>query len=399
MDKKFQQYTLGDFLDDADFCGWARSERPDLDDVYRDLLKMHPEQKAVFQRAGRLIELFDDAKSGADPVRKLQIWEEVHRIYEGQRKLAHYRQVFRYAAILTLFFATAALAGYLILEGDRDEFTIRAVQAYAETRLTLNDGRKIDIPSERAEIVYPAGGEQVEINGEPVVIQDGSVDPKQLNELIVPFGRQSKLVLADGTEVWLNAGSRLVFPSRFGKGKRKVQLQGEAFFIVTENKSKPFSVETNHSVISVLGTSFNVKAYPDEKTEETVLVEGSVRMNLGKSVFGEAVLLKPDQRIVAGYPARSYTIADVNVQNYTSWTGGMLTFKDEALSVVLTRIARFYNIRVRCEVADKDTRISGKLDLKQDYQRVLDALEPICQGEYSEKNGIVTFRLNKDDEP
>jgi len=394
MGKEFQQYTLEDFLEDADFCGWARSERPDLYGVYRDLLGRYPKQKDVFQKAARLVNLFEDEKLKTDPARKLQIWEEINRIYRQQKKSVGYKQLFRYAALLAVLFTTAALAWYFILSGNRNELTSWPVRDYAEIRLMLDDGREIDIPSEGAEVVYSRGGDQINVNGKSVPQGRETKNPG-LNQLIVPFGRQVKVVLADSTEVWLNAGSRLVYPSQFAENKRKVQLQGEAFFKVSKDKTRPFTVETSHSALKVLGTSFNLRAYPDEKTEETVLVEGSVSIHIGKSFFGEDVLLKPDQRIIAGYPDRSYSILEVDVHNYTSWTDGSLVFKEEPLSRVLGRIARFYNVRISCEDADENRKITGKLDLKQDYLRVLNALELISQGNYTEKNGTITFKLNE----
>lgn len=393
MERKFQHYTLEDFLEDADFCEWARSERPDLDGLYRDLLGRCPEQKDVFQKARRLINLFDDEKLKADPVRKLQIWEEINRIYARQGETVRFKLVFRYAAILAVLFTTATLAWYYISSGNRDEFTYWPVQDYAEIRLVIDDGREIDIPSDRSEIVYSRGGEQIEVNQELVVQGEKAEDPR-LNQLIVPFGKQAKVVFADGTEAWLNAGSRLVYPSQFAENNRKVQLQGEGFFKVSKDKTRPFTVETSHSVVKVLGTSFNLRAYPDEKTEETVLVEGSVSISIGKRFFGEDVLLKPDQRIIAGYPERSYSISEVDVRNYISWTDGSLAFEGEPLPAVLKRISRFYNVQIRWEDADENRKISGKLDLKKDYQRVLNALGLITQGNYIEKDGTITFKLD-----
>jgi ferric-dicitrate binding protein FerR (iron transport regulator) len=294
---------------------------------------------------------------------------------------------------LAVLVTTAALAWYLISSGNRNELTSRPVQDYADIRLTIDDSRRIDIPSDRSQIVYSSDGELIEVNGE-VVAKHGNAGHSRPNQLIVPFGKQAKVVLADGTEVWLNAGSRLVYPSKFDTKKRKVQLQGEAFFKVSKDKTRPFLVETNRSSVKVLGTSFNLKAYPDETTEETVLVEGSVSINIGKTLFGKDILLKPDQRMIAGYPDRSYSVSEVEVQNYTSWTEGSLAFKEEPLSRVLSRIARFYNVRIRCEDADENRKITGKLDLKQDYLRVLKALELISQGNYTEKNGTITFKLN-----
>ncbi|HBL74911.1 MAG: hypothetical protein A2W90_06930 [Bacteroidetes bacterium GWF2_42_66] len=395
MEEEFQKYTLEDFLDNPDFCSWARSERPELDDFYRQLLIKYPEQKNVFQRAFKLIRLFDDEKLKTDPARKLQIWKEINKIYREQNKpTRYYKLVFRYAAAIALLFTIASLTWYFISSTAENGFiSSYNRQDFTETKLLLDNGKEINIQTDRSEIVYNQNAGEITVNNELVQKCEGT-STSVMNQLIVPFGKQSKIVLSDYTEVWLNAGSRLVYPAVFEGDKRKVQLQGEAFFKVSKDKSKPFIVETNNLNIKVLGTSFNVKAYPDEKIEETVLVDGSVSLNLGKTILGKDILLKPEQRLIVTGTDNSYTISKVDVQDYTSWVEGLFVFHDEPLPSVLMRISRFYNLEIKW-MNDAETRkISGKLDLKNDYQRVLNALVLISDGNYAEKNGIVYFKLN-----
>ncbi len=394
MEEKKQYYTLPDFLNDADFCSWARSERPDLDSYYHEFLETNPNQKSVFQKAYKIIQLFNDEKLKTDPVRKLHIWEEINRVYHEHDKISWYiRPVFRYAASVALLLVLSALTYYFIPGNTSNKFiSSYNIHDYEETSLLLDDGKEISIQEDRSEIVYARGGDQIKVNNELVQKRDVT-DKIELNQLIVPFGKQSKIILADRTEVWLNAGSRLVYPSSFDKSKREVQLQGEAYFKVSKDKSKPFIVETMQSRIKVLGTSFNVKAYPDEKLEETVLVEGSVSLKLGKSIFGKSILLKPDQRIVAQCDDNSYSISKVKVQDYTSWIEGLFVFNDEPLSSVLMSLSRFYDLDIQCSEVAKNKKISGKLDLKEDYHRVLNALTLISEGSYTKKDRTIYYKL------
>ena len=109
-----------------------------------------------------------------------------------------------------------------------------------------------------------------------------------MNQVVVPFGKKSSIELADGTKVWLNAGSRMAFPDRFTGSRREIFLEGEAFFNVTPDKSMPFYVKTKEVVIRVLGTKFNVSAYEADNEVVTVLVEGTVSMreNKGSTFWG-----------------------------------------------------------------------------------------------------------------
>jgi hypothetical protein len=367
-----------------------------LDDIYRQLLSKYPQQKKVFQRAYKLVRLFDDEKLKTGPARKLQIWEEINRIYREQNKpKKNYMPIFRYAAAVAVLFTVASLAYYFISSTAENNFIAEYNrQDFTETKLLLGNGEEINIQADWSEIEYGQSNGQIKVNNELVQKAEKTSSPV-MDQLVVPFGKQSKIVLADGTEVWLNAGSRLVYPSSFVQGRRKVQLQGEAFFKVSKDKSKPFIVETNNSSIKVLGTSFNVKAYPDEKIEETVLAEGSISFNPGKTVLGKDILLKPEQRVVIGAD-HSYSISKVNAHDYTSWIEGLFVFNDEPLPSVLKRISRFYNLDIKWTNDAETRKISGKLDLKDDYQRVLKALALISDGNYTEKNETIYFKLNED---
>jgi ferric-dicitrate binding protein FerR (iron transport regulator) len=120
-----------------------------------------------------------------------------------------------------------------------------------------------------------------------------------------------------------------------------------------------------------------------------------VSLNVGKTFFGKEVLLKPDQRVVLSNTDNSYSVSKVDVSNYTSWINGLFVFNDEPLPSVLMRISRYYNLKVRWTEDAETLNISGRLDLKDDYQRVLHALTIISDGSYVENEGIICFKLNK----
>ncbi len=389
---EFQKYSLDDFLDDPDFCRWAISEDQELEEYYRQQLAKFPEQQELFQRASQLVRLLDDEKITTDRNYKAQQWEKIHLRYRTLNRPARKRSLFfRYAAVQTALVTITSLTWYflrvptgkeLLADYNRQDFTA--------TTLVLDNGKKIDIPSDRSEIIYGQGGEQLTVNNE--LVEEAVTKSVAMNQLIVPYGKQSKIMLSDQTEVWLNAGSRLVYPTTFEGDKRIVKLQGEAYFKVSKDPSKPFIVETNKSRIKVLGTSFNVKAYPDEQNEETVLVEGAVSLRLGKTIFGKDIRLNPEQRLVVTDPD-SYSISTVDVRPYTSWIEGLFIFQEEQLPSVLLRISRYYNLQINWADNAVKKKISGKLDLKDDYHRVLNALALISDGNYTEENGIIRFNL------
>ncbi|MGE4587684.1 MAG: FecR family protein [Mangrovibacterium sp.] len=395
MQEPIEPYSPEGFLNDPDFCSWIRSERPDMDVFYRDLLSAHPEYRQNFQLACKLLQLFEAEKIQTEPARKLFIWKQIKTMASASASPKLIRlsgRIFRYAATVAVLTFIILSAWYF--SGQKEQaFKPYPFQGYSEIRLLMNNKKEIIIPGARPEIAYYPDKGEIKINGEPFIRQKASGTP-ETNQLIVPFGKQTKVILADHSEVWLNAGSRLLYPEYFEGNKRRVQLQGEAFLKVSKDSSKPFIVETLHSSIEVLGTSFYVKAYPDEQTEETVLVEGSIRMNVGKSFFRKNILLKPNERAVFNENKHNCTVSRVSPPDYTSWIEGLFFFQDEPLPSVLKRISRFYNLQIQWEDSAANRTISGKLELKDNYRRVLNALVLISGGTYREENGIIWFYIN-----
>ena len=147
-------------------------------------------------------------------------------------------------------------------------------------------------------------------------VYDYSISPgtEAISRVEVPLGAKSKVLLPDGTEVWLNAGSKLSYPANYGKRDREVSLTGEGYFKVKHNPAKPFIVEASKVSITALGTEFNVKAYPDENVVETILVKGSVvvkkpeTIENNKKMAGQSIILKPGQK------ARIFKKPEINTQ-------------------------------------------------------------------------------------
>jgi len=172
-------------------------------------------------------------------------------------------------------------------------------------------------------------------------------------EIKAAFGTQARLTLADGTDVWLNSGSTLRFPLSFGHMKnRRVDLTGEGYFEVTKNAAQPFIVHTPRFQVRVLGTSFNVNAYEDEKHVEVALVEGKVE--LLQQVKGKVVpvmTLQPSE--VADYDTENNRIAlktERDIDRYTAWRDGKIVFFDDPVEKLVSRLENWYNVDI--EVAD-----------------------------------------------
>jgi transmembrane sensor len=160
-----------------------------------------------------------------------------------------------------------------------------------------------------------------------------------------PKGHVSKCILPDGTGVWVNTGSAIEYnTASYNKKNRAIHLEGEAYFEVTSNKDKPFKVITPFGDVNATGTAFNVIAYPEEKTFETVLSEGSVQVQF-KSGRRRSLNMKPGQRVIMDMSDYSLDVHSVEPEMFTSWRNGELIFKDATLNDLVKELERIYDIK------------------------------------------------------
>ena len=175
-------------------------------------------------------------------------------------------------------------------------------------------------------------------------------DEPVLNEIISPVGSRIHLELSDGTRVWLNHGSRLVYPQQFSGDSRKVQLVGEAFFDVAPNLKKPFVVEKGEMTVVATGTEFNVKNYVDDNTFAVTLKTGKVKLTGKNTSFN----LNPGQYFSYNKTNRTYSLNYTDTEKYLSWKDGKLIFKDDSFDEIASRLSRWYNVDI--ELIDPEIR-------------------------------------------
>jgi transmembrane sensor len=246
----------------------------------------------------------------------------------------------------------------------------------------LPEGNSIPLNKAESSLDY-SNPEKVLLNNESVIESESNKDELSVNQLIIPYGNRSKVTLADNTVVWLNAGSRLIYPSRFTGKQREVTLFGEAFFDVSRNEDMPFIVKTSSIDIKVLGTEFNVTAYTEDNTIQTVLKEGSVSIRRKNSgLFENDLVLKPNQMATFNKTTNDSKVFAVDAAYCTIWVKGLLGLDTQEMSHVIKKLERYYNIQIR--VADPligSQKISGKLDLNKNMDEVFEYLAKVSSTE------------------
>ena len=196
------------------------------------------------------------------------------------------------------------------------------------------------------------------------------------NELIVPRGGEYQIVLADGTRVWLNSATKLIFPQNFTGKERRVMLSGEAFFDVARDESKPFIVETSRMDVKVLGTRFNVNADTDNEVVSTTLVDGCVEVASGTQ---KPITLVPGEQAYG--EAGELEKREVNIRLYTSWIDGRFMFNNVELEEIAKQISRWYDVEIFFTNENvKRTRFTGgmvKFKPLDDLIRMIESTSPV----------------------
>lgn len=235
--------------------------------------------------------------------------------------------------------------------------------------------------------VYNLSGSKGEIivDGENIHYEDGVILKNEAeNETITlstPRGGQYKVTLSDGTKVWLNAASSIVYPTNFTADERKVELTGEAYFEVAHNENQPFIVATKNQKIKVLGTTFNVNAYNDDSKTVTTLLTGSVQ--LSKNNNGLLGKLAPGQQAVLN--EGSLHIEEVDATVFSAWKDGQFRFKASSLADVLKQIERWYDVDVDYADVPSDIYIHASINRNRQLSTVLSALEKITNLKFQVK--------------
>ena len=293
----------------------------------------------------------------------------------------------RYAAAAAVFLLIASMGIYLYNKVGQSADSVAITSQQTDTEithgttqalLTLANGQTVSLGANQA--VNADLISRVENIKEYAA--DESRD-KEENILTTPRGGEFKVVLEDGTEVWLNAESQLRYPDEFEGAERRVEVSGEAYFRVAKDEQRPFYVETAGQLIRVTGTEFNVSSYSDNQQVLTTLVSGGITTRLLNGNGGELVLT-PGHQTVMQMGSDKICVRSVDTDIVTSWTRGKFVFEDQTLEQMMRTLSRWYDFEY--EFADDDSRqtvFMGSMPRYGNFSEVLEILE---------KSGGLKFR-------
>lgn len=306
---------------------------------------------------------------------KKKEWEVIRRKTIKKGRTFRGSIFWQYAAMLLLPLAVCIL---LLRQGEQPDglpeppLTLSGDKA----TLVLEDGRVIDLDEVGGQKIALDELSHLEKSGDTLHYKTKNIASEdtvqRYNTLYIPRGADYFLVLNDGTAVYLNAESSLRYPIAFKGKKREVELQGEGFFEVKKDPAHPFIVHVNKVQVSVLGTSFGIRAYQNDKEMLTTLIEGSVNV---RTPYRE-VLLKPSQQAVYSSESEEIEVRTVDVDRYVAWKNGRFLFDNARLEDIMNVLERRYDFTVFYSHPDlKELRFTANIVRFADFQRILHSLE------------------------
>jgi len=240
--------------------------------------------------------------------------------------------------------------------------------------LTLSDGSSRVLSLENFDLIDGSKRIVNDPDGLSYQVEDTSICGEiAYNEITVPRGGEYKVTLDDGTRIWLNSESYIRFPVVFQGDERRIWVSGEVFLEVTKDAERPFIVNTEKLNIKVLGTQFNVRAYPDEKCIQTTLVEGSVQVD---NLRGKVAVLLPSEQLVYDALDGNHEVREVDTELYVSWKDGVYVFVSQRLEDIMSLISKWYDVDVFYQnSAVKDIIFSGRLKRYENAETLLRVFE------------------------
>ncbi len=256
-----------------------------------------------------------------------------------------------------------------------------------EVTLVVSDKKKIEIAN-NSQVAYTPTG-QVRVNSskldETKTEDKDHVEQEEYNQIIVPKGRRSMIVLADNSKIWINSGSKIIYPRSFKNEKRQIYVEGEVYLKVAHDQTKPFIVSTSACEVEVLGTSFNVSAYKGNSQANIVLVEGSVNV---RDNLKHQMKMQPNERVElneAGIAKKE----KVNALEYIQWVDGVWALNGKPLKEVLRYLSEYYGQTILCNPLIEAEPFYGKLFLNEDLNKIIESIRQALPEELANQKDII----------
>lgn len=378
------------FLKDEKFIKWKLYPTDELNRYWSEYLQQHPSEKDDILAAEKHFQNINLSSVKITQEKKkeaIQRLDQSLQTYNRKRIIRH----LSYAAAICVAIVVLSVL-YIQKEINPSEKELIASTGYivgseleSEDILFITGNKTTSFQSNVD--IYLEGNNTVQIKREDAETEEISIEQHTMNKLVIPYGKRSKVVLSDGTQVWLNSGSTLEFPSTFSRKSREVFLSGEMYIEVTPDKNKSFYVHTAGYNVQVYGTKFNISSYPGSLSS-VVLVEGSVSLC---SADKPELFLLPEEQAIYSESTGTFDTRKVDVDPFISWKEGYLTFEDTPVIEALKQIERYYNLSFNYEddISFQGLTCTGKIILSENMDNVMTALTLISATKYKKEDKLI----------
>ena len=382
MQNDYTGYSVEQLLNDDYFISWLLTPNAENDRFWNQLRDKDSILAGNIDTARSLImHLRCDLKvPDFSKEEKEQMWQSIQRRNKAMKRKHLYRQ-FSVSVGIAAIFCLCFWGIWEEHQKKQPEIDYMAIMKSIDTiplnkiELILSEKQKIAIEGKNGHVEYAEDG-KIHVNSQKVAEAASAGQSIPLNQLIVPYGRRSSITFSDGTQVWVNSGSKVIYPATFDKDKREIFVEGEIFLDVAHNEECPFVVKTKQMEVEVLGTRFDVSAYKEDSQMQVTLVEGKVKVIAANN--SHSSILLPNQQFNYDVQSDKACVKSVDVDSYVSWKNGYYQFKEQPLSIVFQKLSRYYDIQIVWDEAVGKLICSGKLDFKDDFNDVLNNLKNVA---------------------
>lgn len=398
----FSKKTFEGFLQDDFFLSSMRHPTPETEAFWNAFEQSRPANLDDYVAARECVRTFALPNDRLSDAEVAGMWKQIadataktvtkdaiyNKVEQGKVRRSFWIGISAAASIVILLGSFFFLKNYQVLRTpDISAFAIETKESMPETDetlLILSEENVVSLKEKESEITYDSL--EIKANRENISKEKTA----EYNQLVIPRGKRSVLTFSDGSKVWVNAGTRVVYPAEFEKDKREIYVDGEIYIEVARDEKRPFYVRTKDMNVRVLGTKFNVTAYESESLRHVVLAQGCVQVETADT---PKAILAPSQMFTSGNGKEK--IEQVDVEQYISWIHGLYCFESADLGLVLKRLSTYYGINVEFDSALSNIKCSGKIDLKDNFETVLNGLTFVAPLSYVYHEESMTYRIEK----
>ncbi|WP_319592414.1 FecR domain-containing protein [uncultured Draconibacterium sp.] len=363
--QEYNSYDRDDFIQDSYFQEWIIDQTFQSICDWEKYCKDHPYQLAKIIKAKSFLKQLKTEEPVLSEDRLNDLYLRIKKERGRMRKKGRSRIL--HIGIAATFLMVVGIGAIFFHEKDQQDIVFSG-QFSEEAKLILSDGtvKLLDDDSD----IRMGAEKSIFVNEDTIHIKN-ETPVQELQQVLIPCGKRSKIQLSDGSIIYLNSGSRVKYPVSFSGNKREIYAEGELFFEIAKNKERPFIVHFPQIDVKVTGTRFNVTAYPDEEQIQTVLVSGGVTVSRSNFLGKERLKLIPGECATLNSGEKNFTITNVNVEDYITWIDGYYIFQNTPLENVINKLIRYYNTPIDLIDVPSETTFSGKLDLADELDTVL----------------------------